>query len=52
MISPECECDGDGFLECDLGYEHDCKDCDGAGTVGDPIHDCATTTATSSPSST
>lgn len=27
------ECDGDGYLECDLGHEHDCHKCDGEGTV-------------------
>src|SRR3990167_10869447 len=26
----ECsECDGEGVLECDLGCEHDCTECDG-----------------------
>jgi hypothetical protein len=28
----KCEqCNGDGYLECDLGHNHDCKNCDGVG---------------------
>lgn len=25
------ECDGDGYVECEYGHEHDCPDCNGAG---------------------
>lgn len=47
------ECEGTGFVECDYGHEHDCKDCggggdvdcdtcDGDGTVTDePLCECA-----------
>lgn len=27
------ECEGDGFLYCDLGHEHRCDACDGSGKV-------------------
>lgn len=31
----EClTCNGTGELECDLGHEHECDDCDGEGVVG------------------
>jgi excinuclease UvrABC ATPase subunit len=25
------ECRGDGFIECNLGHEHECEECDGEG---------------------
>ena len=29
------DCDGDGTLECDLGHDHECEDCNGEGEVDD-----------------
>lgn len=31
--SPCSECESSWVRECDLGYEHDCQDCDGNGYV-------------------
>lgn len=32
----ECQyCDGDGHLECYLGHEHDCEECEGKGTINE-----------------
>jgi RecJ-like exonuclease len=31
------ECGGKGYLECDLGHDHDCEECDGSGDAPDPV---------------
>jgi hypothetical protein len=32
----ECkDCEGEGYLECDLGHQHDCEGCSGEGCVTD-----------------
>jgi hypothetical protein len=37
----ECErCDGVGEIECDLGHDHECPDCNGDGFIGDKCPAC------------